>query len=203
MHYKGIGIAVIGAFASGSLAQGSSSSPSGIPLLTPSGSGSANVNLVLGGGIFPTLTIAGGIAGSSNQIVVGASPTLGIGGGPFPTALIGAGVGLAINPFDILAQASATASEGGWLSGAIPTIHAGIIGNGDLIYQFTSGINLGAGANGGASLGVGYGGIFLPSSSLAMSGGGNFEFNVQNGAVPTTPTAPPSPSPSSSQPSTT
>ncbi|KAJ1781342.1 hypothetical protein LPJ59_007068, partial [Coemansia sp. RSA 2399] len=148
--------------------------------------GSANINLILGGGILPTLTIAGGLAGASTQIVVGASQTLGIGGNPLPTGLIGGGVGLAINPFDVLAQLSATASQGGWLNGLVPTMQAGVIGNGDLVYQSSSGMNLGGNLGGGASVINEYGGIIFPSSSFVASVGGNFGFNIQNGAVPTT-----------------
>ncbi|KAJ2678855.1 hypothetical protein GGI25_002048 [Coemansia spiralis] len=190
MHYKGIKLGIISALVGSSIAAPASSSsqtPLGLPLFTPSGNGNGNINLVLGGGIFPTLTIANALAGTSGQFVIGGSRTIGIGGGPFPTASIGGGGGVAVDPYDIVAQGSFTAGEGGWLSGAVPTLGVGGALNGNLNFQYSSGVTAGAGANGGGWASLGYGGIYLPSYNLIASGGGNFAVNVQNG--PASPTS--------------
>ncbi|KAJ2376922.1 hypothetical protein IW150_001686 [Coemansia sp. RSA 2607] len=161
----------------------------GFPLFTPTGNGQGHGQLILGGGIFPTLTFGGGLGGQDNQLAFGASNTLGIGGGPLPTALAGFGAGAGIDPNDILLQASATASEGGWLNGLVPTLQGGVNLNGNVGYKSSSGRTAVAGANGGAFGTLGYGGIFLPSSTLGVSAGANFGINIHNGAVTPTSTS--------------
>ncbi|KAJ2707820.1 hypothetical protein FB645_000382 [Coemansia sp. IMI 203386] len=160
----------------------------GIPFFTPSG-GPGQGQLIIGGGILPTATIGAALGGQGNQVAFGVSNTVGIGGGPFPTVLAGFGAGAGLDPNDILVQASATASEGGWLNGAIPTLQVGAVLNGNLGYKSSSGNTVVAGANGGGWGTLGYGGIFLPSSNLVLSGGANLGINIHNGAV--TPTSTP------------
>ncbi|KAJ1648213.1 hypothetical protein LPJ64_000474 [Coemansia asiatica] len=160
----------------------------GIPFFTPSG-GPGQAQLIIGGGILPTATIGAALGGQGNQIAFGVSNTVGVGGGPFPTALVGFGAGAGLDPNNIIIQASATASEGGWLNGAIPTLQAGAVVNGNFGYKSSSGNTIVAGANGGGWGTLGYGGIFIPSSTLAISAGANFGVNIHNGAV--TPTSTP------------
>ncbi|KAJ2326976.1 hypothetical protein GGH92_010141, partial [Coemansia sp. RSA 2673] len=64
---------------------------SGFPLVAPGGTGNANVSLVLGGGILPTLTLGGLLSGTDGQLAMGMSNDVGIGGGPWPTVHVGAG----------------------------------------------------------------------------------------------------------------
>ncbi|KAJ2630467.1 hypothetical protein H4R22_002646, partial [Coemansia sp. RSA 1290] len=129
----------------------------GIPFLNPSGSGLANANLILGGGILPTFTLGGALAGGDNQIGFGGSQTLGIGGGPLPTLMAGGGFGMGIDTNNIIMQNSGTLSEGGYLNGFIPTFQAGGALNNQLGFRTSSGIDLGAGVNGGAGATLGYG----------------------------------------------
>ncbi|KAJ2479246.1 hypothetical protein IWW56_003223 [Coemansia sp. RSA 2131] len=176
----------------------------GIPFLTPGGSGMANANLVLGGGILPTLTLAAALAGGSNQVGLGASQTVGVGGGVLPTVLAGGGFGLGIDSNNIIAQNSGTFSEGGYLNGFVPTFQAGMVLNNQLGYRSSNGANLAVGVNGGGMGNLEYGGNFITKSTLNISLGGGFAANIQNGPVQPeetesaapTPSASPAPSPS-------
>ncbi|KAI9479722.1 hypothetical protein BX667DRAFT_529874 [Coemansia mojavensis] len=149
----------------------------GIPFLNPSGSGLANANLILGGGILPTFTLGGALAGGDNQIGFGGSQTLGIGGGPLPTLMAGGGFGMGIDTNNIIMQNSGTLSEGGYLNGFIPTFQAGGALNNQLGFRTSSGIDLAADVNGGAGATLGYGGNFISSSTLALSLGGGLGAN--------------------------
>ncbi|KAJ2302629.1 hypothetical protein IWW55_003327, partial [Coemansia sp. RSA 2706] len=149
----------------------------GIPFFTPSGSGIGSGNLVIGGGILPTMTIGGMLAGGDNQIGVAGSQTFGIGGGPLPTALAGGGFGLGIDPNNIIAQNSGVVSEGGYLNGLIPTFQATALLNNQLGFQSSNGVNLALAGNGGGHATLGYGGNFIPSSTLAFSLGAGFGAN--------------------------
>ncbi|KAJ2804220.1 hypothetical protein H4R20_002592 [Coemansia guatemalensis] len=173
----------------------------GIPFLTPSGSGIGNANLVLGGGILPTITFAGALAGGDNQVGIGGSNTIGIGGGALPTALAGGGFGLGIDSNNIIMQNSGTVSEGGYLNGFIPTFQGGVVLNNQLGYQSSNGVNIALGGNGGGLGTLGYGGNFIPSSTLAFSLGAGFGANVHNGAVATGTSSAATPTSSSSSPS--
>ncbi|KAJ2723972.1 hypothetical protein GGI07_002259 [Coemansia sp. Benny D115] len=162
----------------------------GFPFFSPTrGTGEANIELIVGGGILPTVTFAGGLSGHDNQIVGGISDTIGIGGAWLPTASAGFGGVVFADPYDVIVQGSVSASEGGWLNGAIPTLQGGNVINGNVGFKYSSGHTGIAGINGGISRTLGYGGIFLPSSNLVVSGGGNLAFGIHNGKV--TPTSTP------------
>ncbi|KAJ2762980.1 hypothetical protein IWQ57_005664, partial [Coemansia nantahalensis] len=65
-----------------------------------------------------------------------------------------------------MVEASATASEGGWLNNIIPALHGGINFNNAVGGQVTSGLNflMGGGLGGGATLS--YGGNLIDPSNL-------------------------------------
>ncbi|KAI8323607.1 hypothetical protein GQ54DRAFT_309962 [Martensiomyces pterosporus] len=144
---------------------------------TVSGNGQGNINIILGGGIFPTITLGGMLAGSSTAIAGGVSGTIGVGGGSLPTGLVGAGAGVAANPSNVAGQVSGTVSEGGWMP-ILPEFNAGgiLVGSGG--FSLSSSLAVAGGVHGGGQATIGYGGIFMPMSNLAIGGGGNIGFNI-------------------------
>lgn len=174
------------------------------PSLKPSGSGDANINFTAGGGILPTLTFGGMMAGDNNEIGLGLSNTVGIGGRVLPTVQIGGGGAFGVNPSVVLGQFSGGVSEGGWLAGLVPTFS--IMGslNNEGYIKTTGGLTVGGGMNGGMVDSLGYGGNFIDPSSLMVSAGGNFVADIHNGAASETssPASSSSASPTSSAPTT-
>ncbi|KAJ2147451.1 hypothetical protein IW136_000107 [Coemansia sp. RSA 678] len=173
-------------------------------LVNPKGDGAANADLVLGGGILPTLTLGAALAGGNDMIGIGASQTLGIGGGVLPTAFVGGGFGLGLGGNNIILQNSGSFSEGGYLNGLIPTFHASVILNNQIGYSSSNGDNIVVGGNGGGVANLEYGGNFIPKSTLDFTLGAGFAGSIHNGPVPTkqaksaelTPSGFPVPSPS-------
>ncbi|KAJ1882344.1 hypothetical protein LPJ57_001000 [Coemansia sp. RSA 486] len=86
-----------------------------------------------------------------------------------------------INNMVLAGGASATASEGGWLSGLVPAANAGGSVGGEAGLLFSNGIHGILGANGAGWATANYGGFFIPSSSVAANVGGNFGFILDNG----------------------
>ncbi|KAJ2623304.1 hypothetical protein GGI26_002532 [Coemansia sp. RSA 1358] len=138
-----------------------------------SGQGVIQGDVVLGGGILPTLTLGGILNGGNNGFGAGASATVGIGGRVLPTIAVGGGAAAAVNGLLLNGQVSGTASEGGWLSGLVPPANAGGILGAEGGLLFSSGIHGVLGVNGGGWATAGYGGFFIPSSTIAINFGGN------------------------------
>ncbi|KAJ2782022.1 hypothetical protein H4R18_002527 [Coemansia javaensis] len=162
----------------------------GLPLITPSGSGTASGGFVLGGGIFPTMTFGAALVGGTSEFAAGVSNTIGFGGGQLPTGLAGGGFGLGIAS-NILMQGSATASEGGWLNGIIPTFAVGAQFNNLFGLQTSSGLAANIDGAGGAGATLGYGGNFINHSTVAINFGAGIDANFNVGSfTPTTTTTP-------------
>ncbi|KAJ2710970.1 hypothetical protein H4R19_003480 [Coemansia spiralis] len=146
-----------------------SSTPSLVIFPTISGNGGIQGDLVIGGGIFPTLTIGGHLLGNNNGVGVGASATVGVGGQILPTILAGGGAAVGLDGMIIDGGASATAAEGGMLLGFIPPANAGVSAGGDLGLLISNGLHGLVGANGGAWATLGGGGLVMPSSTIAAN----------------------------------
>ncbi|KAJ2640642.1 hypothetical protein IW137_003378, partial [Coemansia sp. RSA 1287] len=72
-----------------------------------SGHGVIQGDIVIGGGIFPTMSLGGVINGNNNGLGAGASTT------------VGGGASDGINNLAINGAVSGTALEGGWMDGRI------------------------------------------------------------------------------------
>ncbi|KAJ2418489.1 hypothetical protein GGF47_004988 [Coemansia sp. RSA 2524] len=147
-----------------------------------SGHGVIQGNIVIGGGIFPTMPLGGVINGNNNGLGAGASTTVG-GGAPD-----------GINNLAINGAVSGTALEGGWMGGLVPAANTGFSVGGEGGVQLSNGLHGFAGANGGAWGTLGYGGIFRLSSTLAGIVGGNINLLFGNN-VKQTPTPAPTTTP--------
>ncbi|KAJ2004934.1 hypothetical protein GGI04_002429, partial [Coemansia thaxteri] len=160
--------------------------PAGL-LPSISGQGVIQGNVVLGGGILPTLTLGGAINGGNNGFGVGASATVGLFGKVLPTVSVGGGAAAGVGNNLAVAALSATVSEGGGLNGLVAPANAGVSVNGEVGLQFSNGVHGLVGGNGGVWGTAGYGGFFIPSSTAMANFGGNFEllFNNQGAAAPT------------------
>ncbi|KAJ1763149.1 hypothetical protein IWW43_005537 [Coemansia sp. RSA 1935] len=155
-----------------------------------SGHGGIQGNILIGGGIFPTMSLGGVINGNNNGLGAGASTTIGVGGHILPTVAVGGGAPDGINNLAINGAVSGTALEGGWLGGLVPVANTGFSVGGEGGVQLSNGLRGFAGANGGAWDTLGYGGIFRPSSTLAGIVGGNINLLFGNNVKQTPAPAP-------------
>ncbi|KAJ2758755.1 hypothetical protein IWQ57_006738, partial [Coemansia nantahalensis] len=126
-----------------------SSPPPLVIFPTLSGNGGIMGDIVIGGGILPTLTIGGHLNAGSSGLGIGASATVGVGGQILPTMMAGGGAAGGIGGGIIDAGLSATVAEGG-MFGLIPPANAGIRAGGDVGLMLSSGLHGLVGANGGA-----------------------------------------------------
>ncbi|KAJ2770850.1 hypothetical protein IWQ56_002013 [Coemansia nantahalensis] len=143
-----------------------SSPPPLVIFPTLSGNGGIMGDIVIGGGILPTLTIGGHLNAGSSGLGIGASATVGVGGQILPTMMAGGGAAGGIGGGIIDAGLSATVAEGG-MFGLIPPANAGIRAGGDVGLMLSSGLHGLVGANGGAWATLGGGGLLMPSSTIA------------------------------------
>ncbi|KAJ2782023.1 hypothetical protein H4R18_002528 [Coemansia javaensis] len=164
---------------------------------TISGAGGINGDIVIGGGLLPTLTLGGRLNGGNNGVGGGASATVGVGGGMLPTMLAGGGVQGALDGLVVQGAASATASEGGMLFGLIPPANGGVNGVGEAGLLISTGIHGILGGSGAAWATLGGGGLIMPSSTIGANIAGHFGVifdnarNTQSSSSSSTPTSGP------------
>ncbi|KAJ2869270.1 hypothetical protein FB639_004776 [Coemansia asiatica] len=162
---------------------------------TLSGNALAGGNAVIGGGIIPKLSLGGMVNGGNNGYGIGVSATVGAGGIVLPEVAAGGGIAGAINQLMANVAGSAMASEGGWLHGFVPTASAHISAGGQAGLLVKNGLHAIFGLNGNGQGSLGYGGNFIPSSSLVGNIGGNIGFGINNAQH--MPTESPTPTPTS------
>ncbi|KAJ2854715.1 hypothetical protein GGI22_004399 [Coemansia erecta] len=160
--------------------------PSGGLLPGLSGQGVMQGDVTLGGGILPTITLGGIINGNNNGFGAGASATVGLGGGPLPTVMAGGGAAAAMNGLVFNGALSATASQGGGFNSLLQPANVGGSVGAEAGLLVANGLHALAGVNGAGWATLGYGGIFIPPSSLAIDLGGNFGGIIDN--IKATPT---------------
>ncbi|KAJ2213724.1 hypothetical protein EV179_003624 [Coemansia sp. RSA 487] len=146
-------------------------------------------DVTLGGGFLPTLTLGGILDGNNNGFGAGASATVGLGGRVLPTIAVGGGAAAAINGLVVNGAVSGTASEGGWLNGLVQPANAGGQLAAEAGLLFSNGMHGILGANGGGWATLGYGGMLIPASTLAINFGGNIGGVLDNTQVTPTPSS--------------
>ncbi|KAJ1931590.1 hypothetical protein GGF37_007343 [Kickxella alabastrina] len=159
-----------------------------------SGIGTLRGDIVLGGGVLPTLSVGGMFNGGENGIGAGASATVNLGGAVLPKVTAGGGAYGKISQNVLGGGVSGTFVEGGWLGGIVPPANGGASLGGQFGVKYSSGLHVLAGNNGAGWGTVTYGGFLIPASTVAVNVGGNRGVLIDNTMfVPPTPTPAPAP----------